>query len=99
MSGRDDGGEGIRTWIRGVLVVVIIAGALGVFGSMSTLEKPKLSLLNIAGIAIMFIGLLTSMMSPTLAQKAGEDRRSKVATILRIGGMLVCFAGAIMVFI
>ena len=99
MSGRDDGGEGIRTWIRGALVVVIIAAALGVFGSMSSFEKPKLSFLNIAGIAIMFIGLLTSMMSPTLSQKASEDKRSTVATALRIGGMLVCFAGAIMVFL
>lgn len=100
MSGRGEGnGDNARMWLRGALVVVIIAAALGIFGSQSSMEKPKLSALNIAGIVVMLLGLLLTIMSRTLADRVPENRRDLAATAFKLGGMLVCILGAIVVFL
>lgn len=97
MSGRnsDRGGLGAYQWLRGALVVVAIAAVLGVFGTSTALKRPELSPLNIAGIAVMAVGLVIAVASATLVK--GE--RQRLALGLRLGGVLVCGIGAIMVFI
>ena len=95
MSGRgeDRGGNTPQVWIRGALVVVAIAALLGAFGLQSGLQRPQLKPVNIAGIAVMVVGLLVSLLG-------GRFTRDKqVAPFIRLGGVLFCGIGAAMVFI
>ena len=95
MSGRgeDRGGDSPRVWLRGALVVVAIAALLGAFGLQSGLQRPRLTALNLAGIAVMAVGLLVSLFGGRLTR----DRQ--VAPFIRLGGVLLCGVGAAMVFI
>ena len=96
MSGRgeDRGGDSPRTWLRGALVVVAIAALLGVFGLQSGLQRPQLKPVNLAGIAVMVVGLLISLFGGRIARKKPEAQ-----PFVRLGGVLVCGIGAAMVFI
>ncbi len=95
MSGRgeDRGGDSPRVWLRGALVVVAIAALLGAFGLQSGLQRPQLKPLNIAGIAVMVIGLPVALFGGKIA------RNPQVAPFVRLGGVLLCGIGAAMVFI
>jgi len=91
MSGR--GGDGPRAWLRGALVVVAIAALLGVFGLQSGLQRPQLKPVNLAGIAVMIVGLAVSLFGGRIV------RDKQVAPFARLGGVLVCGIGAAMVFL
>ena len=99
MSGRgeDRGGDDPRGWLRGALIVVVIAGALGVFGAQTRLQRPTLSALNIAGIAVMLAGLAVSVFSRISAKRLG--RTGQAAGLIKLGGVMVCGIGAAMVFL
>ena len=96
MSGRgeDRGGDSPRVWLRGALVVVAIAALLGAFGLQSGLQRPQLTALNIAGIAVMIAGLPVALFGGRLARN-----RQELAPFIRLGGVLLCGIGAAMVFI
>ena len=100
MAGRNGGDrEGLRVWLQGIIVIVVIAGALGIFGSQSSLERPQLGPLNIAGLVIMFVGLALALLSAPLSEKLQIARQDLAAVAFRLGGVLVCVAGALMVFL
>ena len=101
MSGRDEehDGKSIRTWLPGVLVIVVIAAALGGFGSLNSLQRPELDWLNIFGIVVMFAGLALAMFSGPLAERVSGERLGPIQKMMKLGGMLVCCAGAILVFV
>jgi hypothetical protein len=80
-------------WLRGALVVVAIAALLGVFGLQSGLQRPQLKPVNLAGIAVMIVGLAVSLFGGRLV------RDKQAAPFARLGGVLVCGIGAAMVFI
>ncbi len=101
MSGRGEkhGGESLRTCLQGVLVIVVIAAALGVFGSMNSMQRPKLSWLNIFGIVVMFAGLVLAIFTGALTERVREERRDFARGMLKLGVVLVCCVGAILVFL
>ena len=92
MSGR--GEDSPRMWIRGALVVVAIAALLGAFGLQGGLQRPQLKPVNLAGIAVMVVGLGVSLLGGRIARG-----RPEVHPFVRLGGVLVCGIGAAMVFI
>ena len=100
MSGRggDRNGLDVYWWIRGALVVVVIAAVLGVFGTNSGVKRPELSAVNIIGLATMVAGLGISILTGVLAAKREEDGKGFTA-IMRLAGVLVCGVGAMLVFL
>ena len=84
-------------WLRGALVVVAVAALLGVFGQ-SSLRRPVLGTLQIAGLAVMLLGLTAVVFAGRIAERFGRGREGFV-TALKLCGLTVCAAGAIMVFI
>lgn len=92
MSGR--GEDSPRMWLRGALVVVAIAALLGAFGLQNGLQRPQLKPVNLAGIAVMVIGLALSLFGGRLARHKPE-----IQPFVRLGGVLVCGIGAAMVFV
>ena len=100
MSGRSGNRNGldIYWWIRGALVVVVIAAVLGVFGTNSGVKRPELSAVNIIGLATMVAGLGISILTGVLAAKREEDGKGFTA-IMRLAGVLVCGVGAMLVFL
>ena len=92
MSGR--GEDSPRTWLRGALVVVAIAALLGGIGLQSGLRRPQLKPVNLAGIAVMVVGLLIALFGGRIVRNRPEPR-----PFVRLGGVLVCGIGAAMVFI
>ena len=101
MSGRGEGRgmESARTWLRGVLVVVVVAALTGVLGGRGTLKRVNLSALNIAGIAVMIAGLAAQLCAPLLMKNMADDKRDGALLAIRLGCVGVCGIGAIMVFI
>ena len=99
MSGRgeDRGGESPRGWLRGALIVVIIAAVLGVFGTQTRLQRPSLSALNLAGIAVMLVGLAVVVLARTIAGRL--KRGAEAAPFVKLCGALVCGVGAALVFL
>ena len=100
MSGRggDRNGLDVYWWIRGALVVVVIAAVLGVFGTNSSAKRPDLSAVNIIGLVTMVVGLAVSILTSGLASKRGKEGNGFPA-IACLTGVLVCGVGAIMVFL
>lgn len=98
MAGRGEGGGSARMWFRGALVVFVIAAALGLFSGQNGLQRPKLSALNIAGIVVMVLGLAVTLLATRIADMLAERGRD-VAPFVKLAGVLVCGAGAAMVFI
>ena len=100
MSGRSDKtpGDSPRGWIRGALVVVVIAAVLGVLGAGSGIRRPDLGALNIAGIAVMLLGLIAVVLSQPIAARLPQDRRDRAAVWIKLAGVLICAVGAMMVF-
>ncbi|MBQ8110281.1 MAG: hypothetical protein IJ124_09010 [Clostridia bacterium] len=101
MSGRGEGNgaDSFRGWIRGVLVVVVIAGALGIFTSKAQFRMPRLSALQIAGIAVMAAGLAASVLASRLSGLFGESRRARALVAIKLMGVTICAVGAMLVFI
>ena len=101
MSGRSDGdgANAIRGWIRGALVVVVIAGALGVFGTGTRFRMPDLTRLQIAGIAVMLVSLIPVAMASRLSARFPEGARERSAVVIKMLGVALCVAGAAMVFV
>jgi len=92
MSGR--GEDSPRMWFRGALVVVAIAALLGAFGLQSGLQRPQLKPVNLAGIAVMIVGLAVSLFGGRIVRGKPDAQ-----PFVRLGGVLVCGIGAAMVFI
>lgn len=101
MSGRgeDNRAENIRGWIRGALVVVVIAAALGVFGATSRLQRPSLGGLQIAGVAVMLASLAVVALAKRLAARLGEARRERAVVAVKLVGVTLCAVGAALVFL
>lgn len=100
MSGRgeDRNGESVRTALRGALIVVAIAAVLGVFGGRTGLQRPSLSPLNLAGIALMLVGLSLALLARTIAERLAR-RGEGAVLVFKLLGVLLCGVGAIMVFL
>ncbi len=86
------------SWLRGALVVVAVAALLGVFNGKATLRRPHLAPLQIAGICVMLLGLAAVVFAGRLAHRFGRDPGSAL-TAFKLGGLAVCAAGAVLVFI
>ena len=101
MSGRseDSGASNIRTWIRGALVVVVIAGGLGVFGGRTKLGLISLSALQLIGIGIMLASLALVLTAPGLAKRLFAEKRERATVFIKLLGVTLCVAGAALVFI
>ena len=100
MSGRNEGrGESARTWLRGVLVIVVIAAVLGVFSDKTPLRRPQLGALQLAGIAVMLLGLAVVLLAGRLAERLSPSHGDRTATAFKLCGVTVCAAGAMMVLI
>jgi len=100
MSGRGGDRNGLNAWwwIRGALVVVIIAAVLGVFGANTALKRPKLSPVNLIGLAVMVIGLGATVVLHALAAKR-ERAGESLPALARLAGVLICGVGAMLVFL
>ena len=96
MPGRSDG-HGL-TWLRGALVIVVIAAVLGVFGGTGALKRPQLGALQIVGLAVMVLALAAVLLTRRLAAKLPEARRERAALAFSLGGVTVCAVGALLVF-
>ena len=96
MSGRDGRGDGLSGYyiIRGVLVVVVIAAVLGVFGKGAGLRRPRLGVVNALGLAVMTVGLGLTVIATAMRKK---PRFQQKAPVMRLIGVFVCGIGAIMV--
>ena len=101
MSGSKRDGDNLlkHQWLQGLVVIVIIILALGLFSPHATLERPTLGALNILGIVIMFAGLALVMFASPLAERFFENRREAAGWVLKLIGALICGAGAILVFL
>lgn len=101
MSGRSDGNgaNAVRGWIRGALVVVVIAGVLGAFGAKNRFRTPDLTALQIAGIAVMLASLALVALASRLAARFAKAKRERAMAALKLLGVALCAAGAALVFI
>ena len=100
MSGRggDRNGLNVYWWLRGALVVVIIAAVLGVFGTKANMKRPALSPVNLLGLAVMVAGLGITVATHAIAAKK-EKTGESLPALARLAGVLVCGVGAMMVFL
>ena len=85
-------------WLRGALVVFVIAGVLGVFGTQGSLQRPSLSVVNIIGIALMVIGLMVTLLAFRIGKVIDNGQRD-TSPLVKMIGVLICGAGAALVFI
>lgn len=101
MSGRGerDRAEDFRGWIRGALVVVVIAAALGAFGATGRIQRPSLGGLQIAGIAVMCASLAAVALAKKLAARFGSARQESAVAVIKLLGVTLCAVGAALVFI
>lgn len=101
MSGRDEGRgmENARTWLRGVLIIVVIAALTGLLGGQGGLKRASLSALNLAGLGVMLLGLAAVLCARALSNRADPERREAVSLAIKLIGVGVCGVGAILVFI
>ena len=100
MAGRGEGrgGGSGQIWLRGAIVVFVIAAALGLFSGQNGLQRPELSALNIAGIVVMVLGLAVTLLAARIADMLAE-KGQEVGPFVRMAGVLICGVGAAMVFI
>ena len=92
-------GRGSGTiWLRGALVVFIVAGVLGVFGPQTRLQRPALSAVNIIGIVLMLLGLMMTLLALRIGDMIARGQRD-VSPMVKMAGVLVCGVGAALVFI
>ena len=100
MSGQSERPRGDMppTWLRGVLIIVVIALLLGVFGAGNHQQRPELNALMIFGIVVMLAGAYLVFMAHTFAGKLAYERRKSGEIAFKLVGMLVCGIGAAMVF-
>ena len=101
MSGRgeDSGGNSMRSWFRGALVVVVIVGALGAFGARAQLRRPELGAVQLIGIAVMLVSLAVVILASRLAGRFPEERRERAGSVIKLLGVTLCAVGAMLVFI
>ncbi len=96
-NGSRGGGSGGRL-LSGAVIVLAIAAALGVFGKQSSLQRPKLSAVNIIGIVLMLAGLVLTLLAPGFSKRASASGRD-VTPLVKMAGVLVCGIGAALVFL
>lgn len=101
MSGQSDKprGDMPATWLRGVLIIVVIALLLGVFGAGNSMQRPEMNAVMIIGIVVMLAGAYLVLMAHTIAGKLAYERRKSGEIAFKLIGMLVCGVGAAMVFL
>ena len=95
MSGRGEKRGGMAAYyaIRGALVVVVIAAALGVFGKGGAFRRAELGAANLLGLAVMAAGLVVTVVAS--AKRKDDPSRGRAAAFM-LAGTMVCGVGAIM---
>ena len=93
---KDNGGHIGHSWFLFVLVFVVVAVFLdrGQIG----LKLPLLGAPQIAGLAVMILGLALVVAARKLAVKLPEERQAKATLFLKLGGVFTVGAGALIVF-
>ena len=95
MFNRRDGGFMGR---MGLFVIVILVVVLVAFGDSFKLAAPSLDGPRIAGLIVMVAGLACVLLSGKLAALLPGDRRETAAPLVKLAGVAVCAAGALIVF-
>ena len=87
-------GDGIRTTLRVVLLLVAILVLAGVFhGGLVPATR-----VSVPGIVLMLLGLAVVLAASPLAKRLPEGRQAAATVGLKLGGLLVCVFGALLVF-
>lgn len=92
------GGGSPALWLRGALVVFVVAGVMGVFGTQGKLQRPNLSAVNIIGIALMVVGLLMTLLAFRIGKVIAHGERD-TSPFVKMVGVLICGVGAALVFV
>ena len=92
------GGGSPQILLSGAVVVFAVAAVLGVFSKQNGLERPKLSAVNIAGLALMVVGLVMNFLAARIADMFAREGKD-VSPLVRMAGVMVCGVGAALVFI
>ena len=100
MAGRGEGrgGGSPQILLSGAVVVFAVAAVLGVFSKQNGLERPKLGAVNIAGLALMVVGLVMNFLAARIADMFAREGKD-VSPLVRMAGVMVCGVGAALVFI
>ena len=88
----------IGIWVRVAVILAVVFLLAGVFENGFHFE-PSWNRVNIPGIIMMLLALGLVIRARPLAQRAPEDRRESAALALKLGGVLLCGAGALIVFL
>lgn len=85
-------------WLRGAIIVVVVAAILGVFGRQSALQKPQWSVATIAGLVVMLLGLFIAWL-PRRKGKGSAAGDVRLSPLIGVVGVMICGVGAALVFI
>ena len=98
MFNRRDGGLPMGSaWL---FVVIILVVGLVLFGDNAFhIGAPSLNGTRIAGLCVMSAGLIAVQAAGFIAGRMGEERRTSAVPIIKLAGVLVCGAGALIVFL
>lgn len=88
----------IGIWVRVAVILAVVFLLAGVFENGFHFEL-SWNRVNIPGIIMMLLALGLVIRAQPLAQRAPEDRRESAALALKLGGVLLCGAGALIVFL
>ena len=83
------------SWLLPAIVVCAAALLLGSAQS-GRLKPATLQPVNLAGLALMALGLIAAVAAPVAERRRGESGAWK---LMRLGAVLVCGVGAMMVFL
>jgi hypothetical protein len=99
MSDRGGGGDNLRAWIRGAMVAAVIVMLVVLGGMQGKLTPARVKPMQVVGIAIMLASVALTAFSGKLAARSAESRRESVSLAMKLVSVIVCAAGALMVFI
>lgn len=88
----------IGIWVRVAVILAVVFLLAGVFENGFHFE-PSWNRVNIPGIIVMLLALGLVIRARPIAQRAPEDHRESAALALKLGGVLLCGAGALIVFL
>ena len=88
----------IGIWVRVAVILAVVFLLAGVFENGFHFE-PSWNRVNIPGIIMMLLALGLVIRARPIAQRAPEDHRESAALALKLGGELLCGAGALIVFL
>ena len=89
-----NGSSTIRACLRALAISLVIFALAGVFGAKLAPARH----VSVPGIVVMLLGLAMATLSPLIAGKLPEQRREQATVWLKLGGVLVCAVGAMIVF-